>query len=348
MNKLLSLVIPVYNVEKYINKCLSSLLVSEHLLELLDVVIINDDTPDNSAIMAKEYEEKYPNVFRVIDQENRGHGGAWNHGTELAKGKYLFYLDSDDWFDTKEFEKLLMYLQNCDTDMVVLDKINYYAENDSYVTIEHQSMVSEKIYSTDTFDWIGCGEGASITYAHNTIYRTVIMQKYMPLFCEKVMYDDVSLQLIPIVIAKDFVYVKYNVYRYYIGRPGQSFDPKVRAAKASEHVGKVLKFVMNWNKKYRDVAPSGTTRRAWADDLYSSFGYHHYYEVAEFPSEIAKPRLQEWDEFIRQEFPDIKTSKVMKMYRTLPFPIFYIWFKIFHLVKRVSRLIIRKIKQKYV
>lgn len=348
MNKLLSIVIPVYNVEKYINKCLSSLLVSEHLLELLDVVIINDGTPDNSAIIAKEYEEKYPNVFRVIDQENRGHGGAWNHGTELSKGKYLFYLDSDDWFDTKEFEKLLMYLQNCDTDMVVLDKMNYYAENDSYVTIEHQSMVSEKIYSTDTFDWIGCGEGASITYAHNTIYRTVIMQKYMPLFCENVMYDDVSLQLIPIVIAKDFVYVKYNVYRYYIGRPGQSFDPKVRAAKACEHVGKVLKFVMNWNKKYRNVAPLGTTRRAWADDLYSSFGCHHYYELAEFPYEIAKPRLQEWDEFIRKEFPDIKINYVTKVYRVLPFPFFYAWFKVFRLIKRAFRFIVRKIKQKHV
>lgn len=348
MCKLLSIVIPVYNVEQYINKCLDSLIVDEQMLSLLDVVVINDGTPDNSAILAKEYEKKYPGVFRVIDQENRGHGGAWNHGTELAKGKYLFYLDSDDWCDTNELEKLLMYLQNCDTDMVVLDKMNYHAESESYITIEHRSMLPEKVYSTDTFDWMGCGEGANITYAHNTIYRTVMMQKYMPLFCEKVMYDDVSLQLIPIVIAKDFVYVKYNVYRYYIGRPGQSFDPKVRAAKASEHVGNVLKFVMNWNKKYRTVAPVGTTRRVWADDLYSAFGFHHYYELAEFPYEIAKPRLQEWDEFIRKEFPDIKTNNVMMVYRVLPFPFFYTWFKVFHLTKRVSRFIIRKFKYKHV
>lgn len=345
MKKLLSIVIPVYKVEQYICRCLDSLQVSSKLLELLDVVVINDGTPDNSAVIAKKYEAKYPTIFRVIDQENRGHGGAWNHGTELAQGKYLFYLDSDDWFDTEEFSKLILFLQSCDTDMIVLDKKNYYAETDKYVSIEYKSMVPNVVYNTDTFDWLGCGEGSNITYAHNTVYRTSLMQKYMPLFCEHVMYDDVSLQLIPIVIANDFVYVKYNVYRYYIGRPGQSFDPKVRAAKASEHVGKVLQFVMRWNKNNRNIAPIGTTRRAWADDLYSSFGFHHYYELAEFPYKIAKLRMHEWDEFIQEEFPDITTSKVMKMYRELPFPLFYAWFQFFHFVQRIYRFINRKLKK---
>jgi len=344
MNKLLSIVIPVYKVEQYIRKCLDSLLVPEHLLELLDVVIINDGTPDNSAIMAKEYEVKYPNVFRVIDQENRGHGGAWNHGTDLAIGKYLFYLDSDDWFDTEELSKLINFLQSCDTDMVVLDKKNYYAENGIYVTVEHKSMIPNIVYDTSIFDWLGCGEGANITYAHNTVYRTSMMQKYMPLFCEHVMYDDVSLQLIPIVIAEDFVYVKYNVYRYYIGRPGQSFDPKVRAIKACDHVTKVLKFVMDWNRHNKYIAPEGSTRRAWADNLYSSFASWHYHELAEFSYTIAKPRLKEWDDFIKKEYADIKIDSVVCLYRIMPFGIFYSWFKIYHLIQRVKKYLKRKLK----
>ena len=77
MNKLLSIVIPVYKVEKFIDKCISSLIVpDEKQLELLDIVVINDGTPDNSAVLAKEWEKKYPDIIRVIDQENRGHGGA--------------------------------------------------------------------------------------------------------------------------------------------------------------------------------------------------------------------------------------------------------------------------------
>lgn len=347
MKKLLSVVIPVYKVEKFIDKCISSLIVpDEQLLQLLDIVVINDGTPDNSAILAKEYEKQYPGIVRVIDQENRGHGGAWNHGTELAVGKYLFYLDSDDWFETSEFQKLIIYLQSCDTDMVVVDKMNYYAETDTYLTVEHKSMTPEVVYSTDTFDWLGCGEGSNITYAHNTIYRTAMMQQYMPLFCEKVMYDDVSLQLIPIVIAKDFVYTKLNIYRYYIGRPGQSFDPKVRAAKACDHVTTVLKFVMNWNRTYKHVAPEGTTRRAWAEDHYSAFATWHYHELALFSYDIAKPRLIEWDKYIRTEYPDIHLDLTVRMYRALPFVLFYAWFKLDNFVKRVIRYIKRKISQK--
>ena len=76
MEKLLSIVIPVYKVEKYIDKCISSLLVPDkQQLQLLDIVVINDGTPDNSAILAKAYEKQYPGIVRVIDQENRGHGG---------------------------------------------------------------------------------------------------------------------------------------------------------------------------------------------------------------------------------------------------------------------------------
>ena len=69
MTKLLSIVIPVYKVEEYIDKCISSLIVpDEKQLQLLDIVVINDGTPDNSAVLAKEYEKKYTGIVHVIDQ----------------------------------------------------------------------------------------------------------------------------------------------------------------------------------------------------------------------------------------------------------------------------------------
>lgn len=72
MEKILSIVIPVFNVEGYIQKCLDSLLVPEDVLPLLDIVIVNDGTPDRSAEIAKTYERRYPGIFRVIDKENGG------------------------------------------------------------------------------------------------------------------------------------------------------------------------------------------------------------------------------------------------------------------------------------
>ena len=341
MEKLLSIVIPVYKVEKYIDKCILSLLVpDEQQLRLLDIVVINDGTPDNSAILAKAYENQYPGIVRVIDQENRGHGGAWNHGTELAVGKYLFYLDSDDWFDTEELSKLITYLQQCDVDMVLLDRKKYYAQQDRYENVVLVNMVPDQVYDANTYDWLGSGNGSNITYAHNTVYRTSMMQKYLPLFCEHVMYDDVSLQVIPIAIAESFVYTKLNVYRYYIGRVGQSFDPKVRA-KHGDHVTTVLKFVLAWMKEHKDVVPQNTTRQVWFDDLWWSFGSHHYYELSLFPYKMAKPRLMEWDDYMRREFPDVKVSDTVADYRQLPFSLYYLKFTIKRQLERVKKYIKR-------
>ena len=346
MEKLLSIVIPVYKVEKYIDKCISSLLVPDkQQLQLLDIVVINDGTPDNSAILAKAYEKQYPGIVRVIDQENRGHGGAWNHGTELAVGKYLFYLDSDDWFDTDQLSKLITYLGKVDVDMVMLDGQNYHAATDTYTEkTKHWELTPEHHYDADTFDWLGTGHGYDMTYAHDTVYRTSMMQAYLPLFCEHVMYDDVSLQAIPIAIAKDFIYTKLNVYRYYIGRPGQSFDPKVRAVRAADDVTKVLKFLLDWVRCNRHVVPKGGTREAYTEENYQSMGYWHYYELSLFDAATAKPRLAAWDKFLKENYPEIKPNHIVRMYHLLPFPLYYAWFKCYYFYQRVIRFLKRKLK----
>lgn len=320
LDKLLSIIIPVYKVEGYIRKCLESLILPEKQMQLMDIVVINDGTPDKSADIAREYEALYPDIIRVFDQENRGHGGAWNHGTELAVGKYLFYLDSDDWFDTDELSKLIDYLKTVDTDMVMMDDTTYYAATDKYLigNTKHKEFTPEVVYDADQFDWLATGHGFNMTYAHDTVYRTTMLQKYLPLFCEHVMYDDVSLQAIPIAIAKDFIYTKRNVYRYFVGREGQSFDPKIRATRAAKEVGKVLAFILKWYREHWDAIPDGGTRKSYSKDMYQSCGSWHYYELCEFPLSISKPALNEWDNLIRTEFPDIEVNKTMRLYRSLP------------------------------
>jgi len=98
----------------------------------------------------------------------RGHGGAWNHGTELAIGKYLFYLDSDDWFDTDEFSKLITFLNTCDTDVVMLDKQNFRADTNQYEKLTYRDGLIDpgKVYNFNEYDWIGCGVGWKMTYVY--------------------------------------------------------------------------------------------------------------------------------------------------------------------------------------
>ena len=88
MSKLLTIVIPTYNMEAYLNRCLDSLLVSDEQMKLLEVLVINDGSKDNSSAIAHEYEAKYPNTFRVIDKENGGHGSTINAGIKKARGKW--------------------------------------------------------------------------------------------------------------------------------------------------------------------------------------------------------------------------------------------------------------------
>ena len=348
MEKLLSIVIPVYKVEEYIDKCISSLIVTDKKqLQLLDVVVINDGTPDNSANLAKAYEKQYPGIVRIIDQENRGHGGAWNHGTKIARGKYLFYLDSDDWFDTDQLSQLITYLGKVDVDMIMLDSQTYHVVTDEYFqTNRHIELIPDQIYDADQFDWLATGHGYNMTYAHDTVYRTSMMQQYLPLFCEHVMYDDVSLQAIPVAIAKNFIYTKLNVYRYYVGRPGQSFDPKVRAVRAADDVTKVLAFVLDWVRRNRYVIPKGGQREAYVDDTYQSLATWRYRELALFPLSIAKPRLKAWDDFLRTNFPDIRPNAMVKWYRAMPTWIFVPGVKVYIFWEKCIRFVKKQSKRK--
>ena len=88
MNKILTIVIPAYNVENYLDEILPTFLDNE-LLNDIEIIIVNDGSKDNTAIIASEYEKKYPQTVVLIDKENGGHGSTINSGIKHANGKYL-------------------------------------------------------------------------------------------------------------------------------------------------------------------------------------------------------------------------------------------------------------------
>ena len=104
----LSIVIPVYNVESYLAKCLDSVIVPG--LEGYEVIVVNDGSTDGSGAVAAAYTGRYPGLIRLIEQENGGLGAARNTGLEAARGEFVFFLDSDDWLRegavTEMLEKL--------------------------------------------------------------------------------------------------------------------------------------------------------------------------------------------------------------------------------------------------
>lgn len=243
MQKLLTIVVPVYKVEQYINKCLDSCIiykndaqgqqiVDKDIMDRLEVIIVNDGTPDNSAELSREYTKRYPNTFRQIDKANGGHGSAWNVGLKEATGKYLRFLDSDDWLSN--LDKLMEELSRTDADLVFTTYNKFYVQEDRYepqVLSLPTKTVSplDKNTFADQKIWI-----FTMNFWHTT-YKTSILQPQWPLFEEKVMYDDTILVVAPLLYAKTYISYDFVLYNYLIGRVGQSMDPSIIAKNLDSH-----------------------------------------------------------------------------------------------------------------
>ena len=126
MEKLLTVVVPSYNVEKYLEETLESFVIPE-IMDDLEVLIVNDGSKDRTPEIGAAYEKRYPQTFRLISKENGGHGSTINRGIEEAKGTYFKVVDGDDWVDRGGFTELLHRLKTSGADYVVTD---YYKVND--------------------------------------------------------------------------------------------------------------------------------------------------------------------------------------------------------------------------
>ena len=151
MKKILTILIPVYNTEKYIKRCLDSL-IDESIIDNIEILIVSDGSKDNSILIAKDYEKKYPNSIKIIEKENGGHGSTINKGLEIATGKYFRVLDSDDWFNTSDFVKLVNYLKNDDSDLVVTNYSQEHVYKGETIYLEYKNLVDNKIYDFDKID----------------------------------------------------------------------------------------------------------------------------------------------------------------------------------------------------
>ena len=316
MNKLLTIVVPVYKVEPYINKCLDSLILPEELMEKLEVIIVNDGTPDNSAELSREYTKKYPNTFRQIDKENGGHGSAWNVGVKEATGKYLRFLDSDDWLTN--LEKLMENLEDCDEDLVFTHRNDVYQDTQKTILQKNQGPynITRQISSLNQFDF---ADHIGTTNFWLTTYKTSLLQSYSPLFLEKVRYDDCILFTLPLIVAKTYVVYDFVVYNYLLGREGQSVDEKQVKLHLNERV-KTYQYAyqktMSICKKEsisNAVKHSFTGQALMLMDLCSRYSYQQCRFIKSFVPQ-----------YVPIDFSEFANAKIYKRYKKLPLFIFYL------------------------
>ena len=122
------MIVPVYNVEKYLPQCLESLV--SQTLQDIEILVVNDGSPDNSQAIIDTYREKYPELIRSYMKENGGQGSARNLGLSQADGKYISFIDSDDWIDRDALKTMYELAEKEGSDMVICDMADHF-ENGS-------------------------------------------------------------------------------------------------------------------------------------------------------------------------------------------------------------------------
>lgn len=170
---LVTLIIPVYNAERYLRRCLDS--VTAQSFQDMEILLINDGSTDGSLSVCREYAEKDPR-FRVIDKENSGVSDTRNQGMRLAAGKYLQFMDSDDWLTPDATESLAEAAQRDGCDLVIADF--YRVNGKNYAEKRH--IRTERVMSREEFAMEMADDPADFYYGvmWNKLYRREIVEKY--------------------------------------------------------------------------------------------------------------------------------------------------------------------------
>ncbi len=247
--KLLSIAIPCYNSEAYMEHCVDSLLVGGEDVEIL---IVDDGSKDRTAQIADAYAEKYPTIIRAIHQENGGHGEAVNAGIRNATGLYFKVVDSDDWVDEESYKKILTTLEMLTRGPKTVDLLI------SNFVYEKQGAARKKVMqyrncfpTEEIFGWeqVRHMKKGKYLLMHSMIYRTQLLHDCGLELPKHTFYVDNLFAYEPLPYVENMYYLDVNFYRYFIGRDDQSVNEKVMIKRIDQQirVNKLMVDVYNRN-----------------------------------------------------------------------------------------------------
>lgn len=220
-----TVIIPVYNGKDYINRCIDSVL--KQSLKDIQIIVVNDGSTDSTLEFLTEYDNKNENLT-IINIENSGQGIARNIAIKKAKGKYLYFMDSDDYLHPDILLKMYKEAEYVRADLVVCP---YYRvdQNGNVICIE-MNKENAGLLDLNTSPW-------------NKLFRRDIWVRYNIKYAEKLWYEDLEATLCYVLVANNIVYLSDPMY-YYVQRSDSSinkFDERI------EDIFQVLDNVYNFS-----------------------------------------------------------------------------------------------------
>lgn len=293
MNKCkLSIIVPVYGVEKYIDKCLNSLV--KQSLKEIEIIVVNDGTKDNSQKIIDKYVKKYPDKIKSYIKENGGQGSARNYGLEKANGEYIGYVDSDDFVEKDMYKKLYNKAKENNYDIVVCGNYNV---SEDYQNKNIDTFINN--YNTD-LENIFFGKMA----VWNKIYKRDILIKNKLEFKEKVWYEDLAFTLKAIMNSNTFAFIDEPLYDYLIREGSTMNNSNVkRNLEILEAFNDILSYIQH-NKK---------------EEYFSKIEFlaidHIYISAivrvlkAEADDKVKRETINKLIDYMNKKFPNYKNNK---------------------------------------
>ena len=199
-----SIIVPVYNAENYLKKCLDSLI--NQTYKYIEIILVNDGSVDNSEKIILKYKEKYPKIIRYYKQNNKGQGSARNLGIKKAKGNYITFVDSDDYIDRTMIEKMV----NQSGDIVICDLLKEEKDKRMYFNNYWQiKKEANKNYMTSHMGPVA------------RLYKIELFKNNDIYFKEGVIYEDLATIPLLGMYTTNIKYVSEALYHYVI-RKGSS------------------------------------------------------------------------------------------------------------------------------
>lgn len=292
MEKLLTIAVPTYNMEEYLDRCLSSLVVDGDRMALLEVLVVNDGSKDRSSEIAHGYASRYPGTFRVIDKQNGNYGSCINAALPEARGKYIKVLDADDFVEKESLVRMLDGLDTQDdADMVITD-IRYV--DGSGQTCDQLSFGlpgSERI-AVEALDRTTICR----LHMHAITYRTDVLKSIGYRQSEGISYTDLEWTYYPMEKVSSVRYSGFPLYVYNTSREGQTTSWKKHCSDMWMEMGIVEKMLARYHARngYQDLPQSEYMKEkllCYIRQIYSYF-------LLQYPHHLKQSDLRAFDKAV--------------------------------------------------
>lgn len=319
MDKVLTVSVAAYNVEKTIGETLDHFtkVVNKNLIEVL---VVNDGSTDNTLSIVKKYADEYPNIFKILDKKNGGWGSTLNTGIANATGKYFKQLDGDDYFNDENMDDFLCYLQNYDADMVYSPFVMFddktggvIKQLGSYNWLFKQGV---KIYLDELEDFMPA--------MHTLTVKTEILKNSNIKITEHCFYTDLEFVLKAYNKCTTMYYYDRNIYYYRIARDGQSMSVTGVRKHYKEHQ-KVLFTMIDYMNSDVD---NPNVKRQYLNRLQGAAYLQYLFYMALPCNYKNKKELREYDKMLRNRckkiYDRLSVHQPIKFWRKNNFMFYYV------------------------